>query len=52
MRIENKSIWDWDMYHQLKGTKSIITTTIKPRMLGENDLKKIIKRDIDKKPPG
>jgi hypothetical protein len=53
-RTMNNSIWDWDMYHQLKGTKSEITNKIKPRMLGENDLKKIIKRvidDMDKKSP-
>jgi len=53
-RTMNKSIWDWDMYHKLKGTKSEITNKIKPRMLGENDLKKIIKRvinDMDKKSP-
>jgi hypothetical protein len=47
MRIENKSIWDWDLYHQLKGTKSIITNKL--NISGETDFKKIIKRIIDDK---
>jgi hypothetical protein len=46
---ENKSIWDWDLYHQIKGTNSVITNKLNTTkdMLDENDLKKIIKRVID-----
>lgn len=49
MLPENKSIWNWDLYHEIKGTNNIITNKlkIKKEMLGENDLKKIIKRIID-----
>ena len=47
--MENKSIWNWDLYHKIKGTNSVITNklNITKDMLGKNDLKKIIKRVID-----
>jgi hypothetical protein len=53
---ENKSIWDWDLYHKIKGTSSEITNKLKTKkeMLEENDLKKSIRRvinDINKKSP-
>jgi hypothetical protein len=53
---ENKSIWDWDLYHKIKGTNSEITNKLKTKkdMLEENDLKTTIRRVInnaDKKSP-
>lgn len=48
---ENKSIWDWDLYHQIKGTNSVITNklNITKKMLDENDLNQLIKKVINNK---
>jgi len=45
--MKNKSIWDWDLYHKIKGTNNLITNKIKKEMLDENNLKELIKRVID-----
>ena len=47
--MENKSIWDWDLYHKIKDTNNLITNKlkIKKEMLDENNLKELIKRVID-----
>ena len=47
--MENKSIWNWDLYHKIKGTNNLITNKlkIKKEMLDENNLKELIKRVID-----
>jgi len=50
----NNSIWNWDLYHEIKGTNNIITNKlkIKKEMLDENNLKELIKKVInDKKTP-
>ena len=49
--MENKSIWNWDLYHKIKGTNNLITNKlkIKKEMLDKNNLKELIKRVIDDK---
>jgi len=47
--MENKSIWDWDLYHKIRGTNSIITNKLKIRkeILNKTDFKEYIKHIID-----
>ena len=41
---ENKSIWNWDLYHEIKGSKYEITNKLytKKDMLEENNIKSLI----------
>ena len=50
---ENKSIWNWDLYHEIKGTNNEITNRLKTKkeMLVENNLKSLIRQLINKKSP-
>ena len=43
---ENKSIWDWEMYHKIKGTNSSIATNIKTKDELISELSNRIKKKV------